>query len=73
MLAAILDRPPQLVNLIINGKKSITAQTAVELADAFGTSAEYWLNLETAWQLAQVRPTNPDIAKRAKLLSKSAR
>lgn len=65
-LAEILGRPLQVVNEIINGKKSITARTAAELAAAFGTSAEYWLNLETAWQLAQVVPPDPAIAKRAK-------
>jgi HTH-type transcriptional regulator / antitoxin HigA len=49
--AHILGRPLQAINQIINGKKAITAQTAKEIAAAFGTSAEVWMNLEVAWQL----------------------
>jgi HTH-type transcriptional regulator/antitoxin HigA len=64
-LAKILGRPLQAVNEIIKGKKAITARTAAELGAAFGTSAEYWLNLEMAWQLAQVLPPDPAIAARA--------
>jgi HTH-type transcriptional regulator / antitoxin HigA len=64
-LAEILGRPVQVVNAIVKGRKAITAQTAAELSLALGTSAEYWLNLETAWQLAQVLPPDPEIAARA--------
>jgi HTH-type transcriptional regulator / antitoxin HigA len=63
-LAQIIERPLQVVNQIINGKKSVTPQTAVELAAAFGTSPDVWLNLEITYQLAQVKP-NPRIPKRA--------
>jgi addiction module HigA family antidote len=50
-LAAKMGRPYQTVNGIINGHKRITAETAIELGDAFGTSAMMWLNLESAYQL----------------------
>ena len=50
-LAAKMRRPYQLVNGIVNGRKMITAHTAIELGNAFGTSAILWLNLETAYQL----------------------
>ncbi len=46
--ADILGRPLQTVNQIINGKKEITAETARAIAEAFGTSAELWLNLQSA-------------------------
>ena len=49
--ARILGRPLQTINQIINGKKAITAQTAKEIAAAFGTSPEVWMNLEMTWQL----------------------
>jgi HTH-type transcriptional regulator / antitoxin HigA len=49
-LAHILKRPPRLVNEMLAGKRSITPETATALAEAFGTSAAYWLNLEHAWQ-----------------------
>jgi addiction module HigA family antidote len=50
-LAAKMGRPYQAVNAIINGHKLVTAETAIELGDALGTSAIYWLNLQTAYQL----------------------
>src|SRR5438874_4832464 len=51
-LAAVLGRPLQAINEIVNGKKRITAQTAKELGAAFGTSADLWINLQTAYELA---------------------
>ncbi len=46
--------------------RSITPQTALELAAAFGTSAQLWLNLEQSWQLSRAKPPDPAIARRAK-------
>jgi HTH-type transcriptional regulator/antitoxin HigA len=51
-LANIMGRPIQVVNQILNGHKSVTSQTAAELAATFGTSAEIWLNLQTAYSLS---------------------
>ena len=71
-LAKIMERPVPAINLIISGKKSVTPETAIELGQAFGTSPEFWLNLETAYQLSKVTaarataPTNA-IRERAKL------
>lgn len=48
--AQILGRPLKVVNEIINGKRIITVDTAEELAQAFGTSAQVWLNLEAAYR-----------------------
>jgi len=67
--AAILGRPLQTVNQIINGKKAITPDTAVALAEAFGTSAELWLNLENAYRLAGANGADPDVRRRARLHS----
>ena len=50
-LAAKMGRPYQTVNGIVNGHKMITADTAIDLGNAFGTSAILWLNLEAAYQL----------------------
>ena len=52
-LAKKMDRPYQAVNAIVNGHKTITADTAIELGNAFGTSPVYWMNLQTAYQLYQ--------------------
>jgi len=50
-LAEIMGRPYQAINEIIRSTKQITPQTARELAQAFGTSPEFWLNLEMKYQL----------------------
>ncbi len=65
-LARIIGRPVQAVNAIVNAKKEITPVTAVALGAAFGTSAELWLNLETAYRLALAGPADPSIAARAR-------
>ena len=54
-LAERTGRPLRSINEIINGKKAITAETAIGLGDAFGTSAEYWMNLEGAYRLHVAR------------------
>jgi HTH-type transcriptional regulator / antitoxin HigA len=67
-LAAILDRPPRLVNEIIAGKRAITPETARGLAAAFGSSPEYWMNLESSYQLWRAGDDQGDaVARRARL------
>ena len=69
-LAAILGRPVQAVNEILKGKKAITADTAHGLGDAFGTGAEYWLNLESAFRLSRAG-ADAGVARRAQLFQKA--
>lgn len=66
-LAEILGRPLRTVNQIIAGKKAITPQTAQELAAAFGTTAELWSNLETAYRLGLETNEQSSVARRARL------
>lgn len=70
-LAAIMGRPTQVINEIINATKSITPDTAVELAAAFGTSAALWLNLEASYQLhlARQQKNGATIARKSRLYS----
>lgn len=49
-LAEELDIPIQRINTLIKGKRGMTAETAILLSDAFGTSPEFWMNLQTAWE-----------------------
>lgn len=71
-LADIVGRPIGTVNEIIKGKRKITPETAQGLSAAFGTSAEFWLNLETAYQLSKLKAgTGDEIAHRAKLYAKA--
>lgn len=69
-LADILDRPPRLISELIAGKRAISPETAKGLADAFGTSAEYWMNLESQYQLSKVKPGTNQVARKARLYSK---
>lgn len=45
--------PPRRINEIVLGKRSITADTAVRLAAAFGTSERFWLGLQADFDLEQ--------------------
>ncbi|MBI4310525.1 MAG: HigA family addiction module antidote protein [Chloroflexi bacterium] len=54
-LARAMGRPLQSINAIIRGKKVNTADTALQLERVLGISAEYWLNLETRYQLTLAR------------------
>ena len=50
-LARDLRVPMNRISEIVNGKRSISADTALRLARYFGTSAQYWMNLQTAYDL----------------------
>lgn len=66
-LAEILGRSPVQVNKIIQGTQAISPETARQLAEAFGTSAQLWLNLESAYQLSRTETKSDAVARRAKL------
>ena len=46
-----LHVPPRRINEIVLGKRAVSADTALRLARFFGTSAKFWLNLQTAYDL----------------------
>ena len=50
-LALSLRVPSGRITSLINGKRSITPETALRLARYFGNSAEFWLNLQTRYDL----------------------
>jgi addiction module HigA family antidote len=50
-LARKLDVPTNRVTGILNGQRAITGDTALRLAHFFGTSAEFWLNLQSLYEL----------------------
>ncbi len=55
-LAAHLDVPVQRINELVRGKRGVTPETAWLLAGAFGTTPDFWVNLQTAHDLAASRP-----------------
>lgn len=50
-LSQKLDIPIQRINTLVNGKRGVTAETAILLSGELGTSPEFWMNLQTAWDL----------------------
>jgi|SRR5262245_60173013 len=54
-LAAVLEVPPNRLYQIIAGKRDLTADTDLRLARYFGTSPDFWMNLQTAYELDLVR------------------
>lgn len=54
-LARQMRRPLQVVSEIVCGKKRITGETALQLAEALGTSADFWMRLESDFELNKVR------------------
>jgi antitoxin HigA-1 len=49
--------PVQRINEIVRGKRGITPETAWLFSEAFGTTPEFWLNLQTNYELVRYRPT----------------
>ena len=52
-LARAADVPPRRINEIVLGKRSITADTAVRLAAALGTTERFWLGLQADFDLEE--------------------
>lgn len=52
-LARAISVPPRRVNEIVLAKRSITADTAIRLAEYFGTSEQFWMGLQTDFDLEQ--------------------
>lgn len=50
-LARQIDVPTNRVTQILNGRRAITGDTALRLAHFFGTSAQFWLNLQSLYEL----------------------
>lgn len=54
-LAKAIDTPPRRINEIVHGNRSITADTALRIGKALGTTPEYWLNLQRMYDLDVAR------------------
>ena len=54
-LARAIGVPPRRVNEIVLGKRAITADTALRLAHYFGTSEQFWMTLQTSFDLEEAR------------------
>lgn len=57
-LARTLDVPPNRITQILKGQRAITADTALRLSQWLGTSAEFWLNLQSRYELRLAEAQN---------------
>jgi addiction module HigA family antidote len=63
-LARALRVPMNRISAIVNGNRAITVNTAMRLARYFGTSPQYWLNLQSAYDVEVAeREIRPQIEK----------
>jgi antitoxin HigA-1 len=67
-LAVAIGVPPRRINEIVHGKRRITADTALRLGRYFGTSDQFWLNLQTRYDLEVEKDALGDALDRIKPL-----
>lgn len=56
-LAKHIGVPLQRINQLVRGKRGVTPETAWLLSQALGTTAEFWMNLQTNRDLALAKPS----------------
>jgi len=66
-LAYILNMDATQLNRLIKGRTNITLDNAIALGDAFGMSAQFFMNLQNQYDLRKSKSSDPSISKRAKL------
>ena len=71
-LARQIDVPSNRISQIINGKRSITGDTALRLGHWFGTSAQFWLNLQTSYELRLAEQSRARIPRAVRPLTQPA-
>lgn len=63
-LARELGIPANRVTAVLNGTRSVTADTALRLARYFGTTPEFWVNLQSAYELSVARAESGRVIER---------
>jgi addiction module HigA family antidote len=71
-LATAIDVPANRISEIVAGRRDITAETALLLAAYFGTTAEFWVNLQKDYDLRVARREHAKKIARVKPLAKAA-
>ena len=70
-LAKDISVPARRINEIVHGKRAVSANTALRLARFFGMSAEFWLNLQSRYDLeVEIDNLGPKLNKEVKVLGK---
>jgi addiction module HigA family antidote len=68
-LARQIEVPVNRITEIMNGERGVTADTALRLGHWFGTSAEYWLNLQKLYELRRAQAEVGDSLKKLPTLN----
>lgn len=68
-LATAIDVPPRRINEIVHGKRRISANTALRLSRFFGTSEQFWINLQSRYDLETERDNIADTLRHIQPLS----
>jgi antitoxin HigA-1 len=68
-LAIDLGIPASRIDQIAKGKRSITADTAFRLSLYFGNSAQFWMNLQSSYDLKMECARLPEIKRQVRILS----
>jgi len=63
-LADLIEVPPNRLYQIIGGKRSMTADTALRLGQYFNMSADFWMNLQSAYELDLARRQSGKVIQR---------
>jgi addiction module HigA family antidote len=72
-LAQDISVPPRRINEIVHGKRAVTADTALRLARYFGTSDQFWLNLQARYDLETERDRlGARLAKEVRVLKRAS-
>src|SRR4051794_1751968 len=66
-LAYVLGVAEQAINMIVSGKRGISAEMAKAFGKAFDVPAEFFANLQNAYDLARAREPDPAVARKARL------
>ena len=72
-LARQLNVPTNRVTQVLNGQRAVTGDTALRLGHFFGTSGEFWLNLQTLYELRMAERESGREVRRLPRLSRVVR
>ena len=68
-LANAIGVPPRRINEIVLGKRTITADTALRLAKAFGNSVQFWMGLQDEYEVREARLAIADQLEKVELVT----
>ncbi len=63
-LANAIQVPYQRVNEVVHGRRGVTPSTAIRLSRFFGTSPDFWMNLQLRWDLYRTQRAEADQIKK---------